>query len=112
MDTSITFHKMGATKDSPSLIQMSSSLTQTSSNRSLNNLCAVATHGHLTSELLKLVRVVLSANYPFIKECCLKTLMLMYSCIQIRWCEIVVLIASMTCFELHCMLIHAGYQVV
>ena len=59
------------------------------------------------NELLKLVRVVLSAYYPFIKECCLKTLMLMYSCIQIRWCEIVVLIASMTCFELHCMLLHA-----
>jgi hypothetical protein len=35
------------------------------------------------NELLKLVRVVLSAYYPFIKECCFKTLMLMYSCIQI-----------------------------
>jgi hypothetical protein len=59
------------------------------------------------NELLKLVKVVLSAYYPFIKECRFKTLMRMYGCIQIRCCEIVVLIASMTWFELHYMLVHA-----
>jgi hypothetical protein len=56
---------------------------------------------------LKLVKVVLSAYYPFIKECRFKTLMRMYGCIQIRCCEIVVLIAFMTWFELHYMLVHA-----
>jgi hypothetical protein len=35
------------------------------------------------NELLKLVKVVLSAYYPLIKECRFKTLMLMYGYIQI-----------------------------
>jgi hypothetical protein len=59
------------------------------------------------NELLKLVKVVLNAYYPFIKECRFKTLMRMYGCIQIRCCKIVVLIPSMTWFELHYMLVHA-----